>query len=141
MGKERLTKTFLCFALGRTFPAVLSLRSTAPWCSGISGRGLGLMIRITRYRVSLQSRRGQGVKWGQEATGRGEARLVHRSYATSSCPVLLPPTRRSFPRCWQASGGVRALEVVLKLPRRLGLSPWEGEAREGEGCGSCFISV
>lgn len=49
VSKEMFTKTFLCFFLGRTSPAALSLKSTAQWCSEIFGRGLGLMIRITRY--------------------------------------------------------------------------------------------
>lgn len=82
---------------------------------------------------------GSEVGPGSHRTRRGKAGPPFLCYIFLSCPAPAHPA--VFPRCWQASGGVRALEVVLKLPRRLRLSPWEGEAREGEGCGSCFISV
>lgn len=55
------TKACLCFSPGKTSPAASSLRSTAPWCFGISGRDLGLTIRITRYRCLC--RIGRISKW------------------------------------------------------------------------------
>lgn len=137
MSKETFTKTFLCFSLGRTSPAALSLRSTAPWCSEIFGRGLGLMIRITRYGC-LQNQRSSGVEWGQEATGVAEKKSVHCSCAVSSCHASFQP-RQSFV-CWQVLGGVSALEVLLMMPHRLRLL-YPGERTVGGrgAYGSGFI--
>lgn len=130
MSKRPSQRHFLCFSLGRTSPAALSLRSTAPWCSEISGRGLGLMIRITRYGCLCKVRRGR--EWsgvGSHRTSREKSVYCSLYCVFLSCFSL---AQAVFSWWWALGGALRRASGDAFLIGS-GSSPWGGRAVGGRG--------
>lgn len=137
MSEEMFTGTFLCFFLGRTSPAALNLKSTAPWCSETFGSGSGLMIRITRYWHLCKL---GGVREGSSVRKPQDKQREVSPVLVLCLPALFLSSQATFYHVDGLLGG--ALEMLLRIPYRLRLLSLGGRAVGGKGVnGSCFILV